>query len=263
MSRPSPSPTPWTGRRTRPSSSSPTPWAPPGGCGTRRCRRWPSGTAWSPTTPAGTGSPRRRPGRTRSTTSSTTWSPCSTRSARERAHVAGLSLGGMTAHAAGRPRAAAGRPAGRCCAPRRSPIRQPFLDRAAAVRSGGTAPARAGRGRPLADPAVRRRAPRPGRAAGGDDRRLRTTRATPPAARSSRPSTCASDLARITAPTLVVSGCRRPRAAAGAPAADRRRHPRRRTAHASAPAPTWPTSSRRCRSPARCSATSTRQDSAV
>ena len=33
------------------------------------------------------------------------------------------------------------------------------------------------------------------------------------------------DCARITAPTLVISGCRRPGPAAGAPASDRRRHP--------------------------------------
>ena len=68
------------GRRAR-SSSSPTRSAPPAACGTRRCRRWPSGSGWSPTTPAGTGSRRRRPGRTRSTTWSTTSSRCSTRSA--------------------------------------------------------------------------------------------------------------------------------------------------------------------------------------
>ena len=109
----------------------------------------------------------------------------------ERAHVAGLSLGGMTAHAAGRPRAASGvdRLALLCTSAKPDP--QPFLDRAAAVRSGGTAPlAPAVAGRWLT-PAVRRRAPRPGRAAGGDDRRRRTTRGTPPAARWSRAWTCA------------------------------------------------------------------------
>ena len=90
----------------------------------------------------------------------------------ERAHVAGLSLGGMTAmRLAAREPQRVDRLALLCTSAKPDP--KPFLDRAAAVRAGGTAPARARRGRPLADPAVRRRAPRPGGEAGGDDRRVR------------------------------------------------------------------------------------------
>ena len=104
----------------------------------------------------------------------------------QRAHVAGLSLGGMTGDAAGRPGARSGSTGWPLLCTSAKP------DPTAVPGPGGRRPLRghrtpgAGRGQPLADAAVRRRAPRPGRAAGGDDRRLRTTRATPPAARSSR-----------------------------------------------------------------------------
>ena len=61
--------------------------------------------------------------------------------------------------AAGRARARRGSTGWRVLCTSAKPDPQPFLDRAAAVRAGGTGAARAGDRRPLADPAVRRRAP--------------------------------------------------------------------------------------------------------
>ena len=107
-----------------------------------------------------------------------------------RAHVIGLSLGGMTGmRLAARNPERVHRLALLCTSAKTDP--QPFLDRAAAVRSGGTAPLAPADRRPLADPAVRRRAPGPGRPAGGDDRRLRRRGLRRVLPRSSRGSTSA------------------------------------------------------------------------
>ena len=91
--------------------------------GSAGARRWPSGTAWSPTTPAGTGSRRRRPGPYTLDDLVDDLVALLDEVGAERAHVAGLSLGGMTGDAAGRPRARSGSTGWRCCAPRRSRTR--------------------------------------------------------------------------------------------------------------------------------------------
>ena len=176
----------------------------------------------------------------------------------ERAHVAGLSLGGMTAmRLAAREPERVHRLAVLCTSAKPDP--QPFLDRAAAVRSGGTAPLAPDRGQPLAHPAVRGRAPRPRGTAGGDDRRLGRRgvrrllrgrgRDGPP--RGPRPDHRADAGG-------VRGGGRRPPAAA--PAGHRRRDPRRRAAHRQPRrAPGQPRADR-ARSPARCWATSTQRE---
>ena len=178
----------------------------------------------------------------------------------ERAHVVGLSLGGMTAmRLAAREPERVDRLALLCTSAKPDP--QPFLDRAAAVRSGGTAP-RAGRGQPVADAAVRRRAPRPGRAAGGDDRRLRR-RGLRRLLRGGRAVDLRDDLRahHRAHPRRSAGGRTRP-----APPehqqviADAIPAP---SCSPSAPAPTSPTWSSRSRSPARCSATSTPQEEAA
>ena len=88
----------------------------------------------------------------------------------ERAHVAGLSLGGMTAlRLAVREPQRLDRLAVLCTSAKPDP--QPFLDRAAAVRSGGTAPLAPAIAARWLTPALRRRAPGAGRQARGDDRR--------------------------------------------------------------------------------------------
>ena len=112
----------------------------PARCGTRRCPAWPSGSAWSPTTPAGTGSRRRRPGRTRSTTWSTTCvallDEVGARAGARRRALAGRD----DRDAAGRPRAAARATGWPCCAPRRSPTRRRSSTGRPPSAPGGTAP---------------------------------------------------------------------------------------------------------------------------
>ena len=67
----------------------------------RRFRRCPTAIAACATTRAATAARRCSTGRSRSATSPTTSPACSTRSAIEKAHIVGLSLGGMTAQAFG------------------------------------------------------------------------------------------------------------------------------------------------------------------
>jgi 3-oxoadipate enol-lactonase len=122
----------------------------------------------------------------------------------ERAHVAGLSLGGMTAmRLAVREPQRLDRLAVLCTSAKPDP--QPFLDRAAAVRSGGTAP--------LA-PAIAARWLTPGYAAEHPDL-VATLESMIAGADDDGYAACAEvvaavdlreDLARITSPTLVVSG---------------------------------------------------------
>ena len=132
--------------------------------------------------------------------------------------------------AAGRPRARPGRPAGAAVhlgeagSAGRSSTGRPPSAPGAPRRSPRPSP-------PLADARLRRRAPRPGRAARGDDRRG-GRRGLRRLLRGRRPAwTCATDLGADHRADAGGRGRRRPRPAAGAPAADRRRHPRRRTAH--------------------------------
>ena len=122
----------------------------------------------------------------------------------ERAHVAGLSLGGMTAlRLAVREPQRLDRLAVLCTSAKPDP--QPFLDRAAAVRSGGTAP--------LA-PAIAARWLTPGYAAEHPELVARLE-AMIAGADDDGYAACAEvvaavdlreDLARITSPTLVISG---------------------------------------------------------
>jgi 3-oxoadipate enol-lactonase len=122
----------------------------------------------------------------------------------ERAHVVGLSLGGMTAmRLAAREPARVDRLALLCTSAKVDP--QPFLDRAATVRSGGTAP--------LA-PAVVGRWLTPDHAAGHPDLVARLEAMIAGADDEGYASCCEvvarmdlrEDLARIAAPTLVVAG---------------------------------------------------------
>jgi 3-oxoadipate enol-lactonase len=122
----------------------------------------------------------------------------------ERAHVAGLSLGGMTAmRLAVREPRRLDRLAVLCTSAKPDP--QPFLDRAAAVRSGGTAP--------LA-PAIAARWLTPGYAAEHPEL-VATLESMIAGADDDGYAACAEvvaavdlreDLARITSPTLVISG---------------------------------------------------------
>jgi|1185.fasta_scaffold307646_2 3-oxoadipate enol-lactonase len=122
----------------------------------------------------------------------------------QRAHVAGLSLGGMTAmRLAAREPARVHRLAVLCTSAKADP--QPFLDRARAVRSGGTAP--------LA-PAVAARWLTPAFAAAHPDLVARLEAMIAGADDEGYAACCEvvahmdlrDDLARITAPTLVISG---------------------------------------------------------
>ena len=122
----------------------------------------------------------------------------------QRAHVAGLSLGGMTAmRLAAREPARIDRLALMCTSAKPDP--QPFLDRAAAVRSGGTAP--------LA-PAVAARWLTPGYAAEHPELVAQLEAMIAGADDEGYAACCEvvanldlrADLARIVAPTLVVSG---------------------------------------------------------
>ena len=176
----------------------------------------------------------------------------------ERAHVAGLSLGGMTAlRLAAREPERVDRLAVLCTSAKTDP--QPFLDRAAAVRAGGTAPlAPTIAGRWLT-PAYAAEHPDlvarlEAMIAGGGRRGLR--RLLP---RWSPRMDLREDLGRIAAPTLVVAAARTWRCRRSTS----RRSPtasRAPSCSPSARAPTWPTWSSRCRSPARCSATSTQRE---
>jgi 3-oxoadipate enol-lactonase len=122
----------------------------------------------------------------------------------ERAHVVGLSLGGMTGlRLAAREPGRVDRLAVLCTSAKPDP--QPFLDRAAAVRSGGTAP--------LA-PAIAARWLTPGFAAANPDLVARLEAMIAGADDQGYAACCEvvanldlrADLARIAAPTLVVSG---------------------------------------------------------
>ena len=122
----------------------------------------------------------------------------------ERAHVVGLSLGGMTAmRLAAREPDRVDRLAVLCTSAKPDP--DPFLDRAAAVRAGGTAP--------LA-PAIAARWLTPGFAAVNPDLVSRLEAMIAGADDQGYAACCEvvagldlrSDLARISAPTLVVSG---------------------------------------------------------
>jgi 3-oxoadipate enol-lactonase len=122
----------------------------------------------------------------------------------ERAHVVGLSLGGMTAmRLAAREPDRVDRLAVLCTSAKPDP--DPFLDRAAAVRAGGTAP--------LA-PAIAARWLTPGFAAANPDLVSRLEAMIAGADDQGYAACCEvvagldlrSDLARISAPTLVVSG---------------------------------------------------------
>jgi 3-oxoadipate enol-lactonase len=122
----------------------------------------------------------------------------------ERAHVAGLSLGGMTAmRLAAREPARVDRLALLCTSAKPDP--QPFLDRAAAVRAGGTAP--------LA-PTVASRWVTPAFAAGHPDLMARLEAMIAGSDDEGYAACCEvvaavdlrEDLGRITAPTLVISG---------------------------------------------------------
>ena len=126
----------------------------------------------------------------------------------ERAHVAGLSLGGMTAmRLAAREPARVDRLALLCTSAKADP--QGFLDRAAAARAGGTAP--------LA-PAVVARWLTPGYAAEHPDLVARLEAMIARADDEGYAACCEvvagldlrQDLARISAPTLVVSGAEDP-----------------------------------------------------
>lgn len=125
-----------------------------------------------------------------------------------RAHVAGLSLGGMTAlRLAAREPARVSRLAVLCSSAKAEP--QGFLDRAAAARSGGTAP--------LASAVVSRWLTPP-HAAGHPDLVSRLEAMIAAADDEGYAACCEvvagmdlrADLARITAPTLVVSGAEDP-----------------------------------------------------
>ena len=122
----------------------------------------------------------------------------------QRAHVAGLSLGGMTAmRLAVREPQLVDRLALLCTSAKPDP--QPFLDRAAAIRSGGTAP--------LA-PAIAGRWLTPGFAAANPDLVARLEAMIAGADDAGYAACCevvagvdlGDDLGRIAAPTLVVSG---------------------------------------------------------
>ena len=136
-------------------------------CGRRRCRRWPRGSGWSGTTTAGTAAPRCRPARTRWPTWAATCWRCSTGSDVARAHVGGLSLGGMVAMWLGGARARAGRPAGARLHVGQARPADLWAERAAVARGQGLAAHRRRGGRPLAHARVRQRAPRRRRASCG------------------------------------------------------------------------------------------------
>ena len=214
--------------RTRRSSSSPTPWAPPAGCGTRRCRRWPSATGWSPTTPAGTAS-RPAPAGPYTLDDLVDDVGGAARPGRRRAGAPRRAVAGRDDRPCGwRPGSRSGshRLALLCTSAydgRRSRLTASAPPRSAREGTAPLAPAVVGR---WLTPGVRRRAPRRGRPAGGDGRRggrrglrrlLRGRRATGPAR---GPGADHRPHARRLR-------CRGPRPAAGAPAGDRRGHPRR------------------------------------